>query len=196
MVLIDNFKVMDISDNFFDAHSIGDDATHSMFCWWDFKEHYSNSERMMKETMSEKEIYMTTVMSKLGLLAKDFVGIEYWWSTRKVGGGLAVHQDKDEMLYEREKIMVHPLMSIVTFPKEALVEGGDHFFVDEKFGTKEMDFQNFTESMYQRISYKHNRLIIVSPGNLFHGVLPIERGERSAFVMNLWDRKVESWQQQ
>ena len=86
--------------------------------------------------------------------------------------------------------MVHPLMSIVTFPKEALVEGGDHFFVDEKFGTKEMDFQNFTESMYQRFSYKHNRLIIVSPGNLFHGVLPIERGERFAFVMNLWDREL------
>jgi hypothetical protein len=179
MVLLDDFKVMDISDNFFDGKDV-DGVTHSDFCWWNFK-----------DAMSEKETYMTIVMSKLGLLTTDYTGIEYWWSVRRAGDGLKIHQDKDEVLFdEGNGPMVHPVMSIITYPKDSFIEGGDHFFVDEKFGTKSMDWANFTESVYQRIAYKHNRLVIVSPGNLYHGVFPIERGERFAFVMNLWDREL------
>jgi len=179
---MDNFKVMDIGENFFDANPMSEGGSHSDMMWWDFD----------TRNCTLKEQYIDITLNKLGIVNRDeYKGVEYWWATRVKGGELKMHQDKDEDLWNSENIMVHPKCSIITYPKYSVVDGGYHYFVDEKYGTKPYDFHKFDDRCYEKISYKHNRLIVLDPGNLFHGVSEIFSGERHTFVMNLWDRELK-----
>ena len=182
MIVMDNFKVMDISESFMkDSYPMEDGGSHSDMMWWDFN-----------NPLTEREIYIDKTLDKLGIEDRsEYSGVEYWWSTRVKGEGLKIHQDKDETLWNTESKMVHPIVSIITFPIESKISGGDFYFVDEKFGTDPYDFHQFNNSVYQRISYKHNRLIVLDPGNQFHGVSEIYSGERHNFVMNLWDQELK-----
>tara|TARA_Y100000401_G_C8325647_1_gene228060 strand:- start:1823 stop:2371 length:549 start_codon:yes stop_codon:yes gene_type:complete len=182
MIVMDNIKVMDISESFFDASQMGEGGSHSDFLWWDLK----------GDPITEKQIYIDKLLNILGVSKIGYAGVEYWWSTRVKGKGLKIHQDKDENLWKTESIMVHPKYSIISYPKYSHLVGGDFFFVDSKFGIGPYDWNSFNESMYQNISYKHQRLVVLDPGNQFHGVNEIHEGERHNFVINLWDRELKN----
>ena len=55
MIVMDNIKVMDISESFFDASQMGEGGSHSDFLWWDLK----------GDPITEKQIYIDKLLNIL-----------------------------------------------------------------------------------------------------------------------------------
>ena len=104
-------------------------------------------------------------------IAKQFydlsssVGYEFWTRLNRCVGGW--HCDKDERLYDEQKIVSYPLCTIIYYPHVDM-KGGELLLGDDK------------------ILPKTNRMVIFAPG-IPHNVEDFT-GERISMMVNPWNR--------
>ena len=104
-------------------------------------------------------------------------GFEYWtgqYGEKGVAPKLQLHVDKDEHLWETEKVVSSPLIGSVFYPLQMDIDGGY------------LEIQSKPGDLLERIEAKFNRLIIFEAGNFPHQVTEVTRGTRSAIAINLW----------
>ena len=99
------------------------------------------------------------------------VGYEFWdQNNAKVDW----HYDKDEVLYEKEKILKHPICSTIYYLEVNDLTGGQLVIEDDFIVTP-----------------KTNRLIIFGPGRQHR--VETYTGTRCSLNINLWNRKLEEY---
>ena len=99
------------------------------------------------------------------------IGYEFWGqNNNKVDW----HYDKDEVLYEKEKILKHPICSTIYYLKVNDLTGGQLVIED--------DFV---------VTPKTNRLIIFGPGRQHR--VESYKGTRCSLNINLWNRRLEEY---
>ena len=121
-------------------------------------------------TMDDRHLYDNFSLSMIEI-AKQFydlsssVGYEFWTRLNRCVGGW--HCDKDERLYDEQKIVRYPLCTIIYYPHVDM-EGGELLLDGDK------------------ILPKTNRLVIFAPG-IPHNVEDFT-GERISMMVNPWNR--------
>lgn len=106
-------------------------------------------------------------------------GFEYWvgvYSEDEVRDELPFHFDKDELLWDKEKVIVSPTIGTVYYPWENDIDGG---YLEI--------YANGTDGEPERLEPKFNRLVIFEAGKHPHRVTKVTRGTRRAIAINLWD---------
>ena len=93
------------------------------------------------------------------------VGYEFWTRLNRCAAGW--HRDKDERLYDEQKIVSYPLCTIIYYPHVDM-KGGELLLGDDK------------------ILPKTNRMVIFAPG-IPHNVEDFT-GERISMMVNPWNR--------
>ncbi len=96
------------------------------------------------------------------------VGYEFWTRLNTNVGGW--HQDKDEVLYERENVLSYPLCTILYYPYIKNLKGGQLLLEDDI------------------IMPRTNRMIIFASG-MSHNVENFT-GERTSMIINPWSKKL------
>ena len=120
--------------------------------------------------MSDRHLYDNFSLSMIEI-AKQFydlsssVGYEFWTRLNRCVGGW--HCDKDERLYDEQKIVSYPLCTIIYYPHVDM-KGGELLLGDDK------------------ILPKTNRMVIFAPG-VPHNVKDFT-GERISMMVNPWNR--------
>ena len=120
--------------------------------------------------MSDRHLYDNFSLSMIEI-AKQFydlsssVGYEFWTRLNRCVGGW--HCDKDERLYDEQKIVSYPLCTIIYYPHVDM-KGGELLLGDDK------------------ILPKTNRMVIFAPG-IPHNVEDFT-GERISMMVNPWNR--------
>ena len=120
--------------------------------------------------MSDRHLYDNFSLSMIEI-AKQFydlsssVGYEFWTRLNRCVGGW--HCDKDERLYDEQKIVSYPLCTIIYYPHVSM-KGGELLLGDDK------------------ILPKTNRMVIFAPG-IPHNVEDFT-GERISMMVNPWNR--------
>ena len=120
--------------------------------------------------MSDRHLYDNFSLSMIEI-AKQFydlsssVGYEFWTRLNRCVGGW--HCDKDERLYDEQKIVSYPLCTIIYYP-HVNMKGGELLLGDDK------------------ILPKTNRMVIFAPG-IPHNVEDFT-GERISMMVNPWNR--------
>ena len=120
--------------------------------------------------MSDRHLYDNFSLSMIEI-AKQFydlsssVGYEFWTRLNRCVGGW--HCDKDERLYDEQKIVSYPLCTIIYYP-HVNMKGGELLLGDDK------------------ILPKTNRMVIFAPG-IPHNVEDFI-GERISMMVNPWHR--------
>ena len=121
-------------------------------------------------TMDDRHLYDNFSLSMIEI-AKQFydlsssVGYEFWTRLNRCVGGW--HRDKDERLYDEQKIVSYPLCTIIYYP-HVNMKGGELLLGDDK------------------ILPKTNRMVIFAPG-IPHNVEDFT-GERISMMVNPWNR--------
>ena len=120
--------------------------------------------------MSDRHLYDNFSLSMIEI-AKQFydlsssVGYEFWTRLNRCAAGW--HRDKDERLYDEQKIVSYPLCTIIYYPHVDM-KGGELLLGDDK------------------VSPKTNRMVIFAPG-IPHNVEDFT-GERISMMVNPWNR--------
>ena len=163
-----------------------------------------------------KEKLVDYILKESGFLTEDIKGIEHWTHLMspkdtitigdkkiKVGTYLEWHTNKDEILNEVDKYLIHPVASFIYFPIDEDFEGG----YLEISSLKESDlnpeivksnddmlsFVSKFKSDYERIKAKYNRLIIFDSSHL-HRVTQVTKGVRWSFTFDIWNNKTKEEQ--
>ena len=97
-----------------------------------------------------------------------FAGLEIWSHYNSRPGW---HYDRNELLYDKDKVNVFPLCSIIFYPKINVISGGE-LVIDSGI----------------TIHPKTNRLVLMSPGT-YHKVETF-LGERFSLLINVWDKNI------
>jgi hypothetical protein len=169
MIVIDNF-IRDYSL----LERIGEDDTffskNGEFMWWDG---WWNSPA---DTL-KKELIQYIWGENSPMDSYEIGGFEYW--TGQYGEGhkdaeLKRHFDKDEYLWNTEKVLSQPMIGTVFYPFEEDIDGGF------------LEIESSENGDVERIKPKWNRLVIFAAGRYPHRVTPVTRGTRSAIAINLW----------
>lgn len=95
----------------------------------------------------------------------SYVGYEFWTRLNRCVGGW--HCDKDERLYDEQKIVSYPLCTIIYYPHVDM-KGGELLLGNDK------------------ILPKTNRMVIFAPG-IPHNVEDFT-GDRISMMVNPWNR--------
>jgi hypothetical protein len=104
------------------------------------------------------------------------------------------HQNKDEKLFSKEGKLKHPELSLIFWPIEQDVEGGQlEISLEEKenyenYQLYEIDDDGFSFDNTVKIKPKYNRLVIMNPSK-WHKVCKVKNGIRWTFVIDIWGLK-------
>ena len=121
--------------------------------------------------MDDRHLYDNFSLSMIEIAKQfydlsSFVGYEFWTRLNTCVSGW--HHDKDERLYDEQKILSYPLCSIIYYPHVYNMKGGELLLGDDK------------------VSPKTNRMVIFAPG-ILHNVEEFT-GERISMMVNPWSR--------
>ena len=126
-------------------------------------------------TMNDNHLYDNFCLAMINI-ASDFydlsssVGYEFWTRLNRCVSDW--HCDKDEKLYDEQKIVSYPLCTIIYYPHVDNMRGGELLLGSDK------------------ILPKTNRLVIFAPG-IPHNVESFT-GDRISMMVNPWNRVMTS----
>ena len=106
-------------------------------------------------------------------------GYEYWTHILSESNPMPWHMDKDENHYTKTGEYIYPVMASVLYAEHKDLNGGY------------LEINNGGE--LERIEPVPNRLVIFD-GSKPHRVSLVTRGKRRTFACNLWDKKVQAFE--
>jgi hypothetical protein len=101
----------------------------------------------------------------------NLVGVEWWIHSRPLTEKMHFHFDRDEILWERDNIMVHPTISSILYVTDT---GGATLILDQKYDPVSGGFAPPHPDTGFVMETSEN-CFVMFPGELFHGVLPAGR---------------------
>lgn len=173
MIIIDNFvKDQELLDEIQDDP--GFFRRNGQYMWWDG---WWNT-----RATSPKQRLIEYIWAHNCPLDTSFIisGFEYWTNEFEAGTDnhkLDLHFDKDEELWESEKVLSTPIIGTVFYPLPMDIDGGY------------LEIQSKEGDLIERVQAKYNRLIIFPAGEYPHRVTEVTRGKRSAIAINLWEEQ-------
>jgi hypothetical protein len=122
-------------------------------------------------TMDNRHLYDNFCLAMINIASEFYdlsssVGYEFWTRLNRCVSDW--HCDKDEKLYDEQKIVIYPLCTIIYYPHVYNMKGGELLLDGDK------------------ILPKTNRLVIFAPG-IPHNVEDFT-GERISMMVNPWNR--------
>ena len=122
-------------------------------------------------TMNDNHLYDNFCLAMINIASEFYdlsssVGYEFWTRLNRCVSDW--HCDKDEKLYDEQKIVSYPLCTIIYYPHVDNMRGGELLLGDDK------------------ILPKTNRMVIFAPG-IPHNVEDFT-GERISMMVNPWNR--------
>ena len=126
-------------------------------------------------TMNENHLYDNFCLAMINIASEFYdlsssVGYEFWTRLNRCVSDW--HCDKDEKLYDEQKIVSYPLCTIIYYPHVDNMRGGELLLGSDK------------------ILPKTNRLVIFAPG-IPHNVESFT-GDRISMMVNPWNRVMTS----
>ena len=126
-------------------------------------------------TMNDNHLYDNFCLAMINIASEFYdlsssVGYEFWTRLNRCVSDW--HCDKDEKLYDEQKIVSYPLCTIIYYPHVDNMRGGELLLDGDK------------------ILPKTNRLVIFAPG-IPHNVEDFT-GERISMMVNPWNRVMTS----
>ena len=126
-------------------------------------------------TMNDNHLYDNFCLAMINIASEFYdlsssVGYEFWTRLNRCVSDW--HCDKDEKLYDEQKIVSYPLCTIIYYPHVDNMRGGELLLGSDK------------------ILPKTNRLVIFAPG-ILHNVESFT-GDRISMMVNPWNRVMTS----
>ena len=126
-------------------------------------------------TMNDNHLYDNFCLAMINIASEFYdlsssVGYEFWTRLNRCVSDW--HCDKDEKLYDEQKIVSYPLCTIIYYPHVDNMRGGELLLGSDK------------------ILPKTNRLVIFAPG-IPHNVESFT-GDRISMIVNPWNRVMTS----
>tara|TARA_A100001234_G_C12348940_1_gene269165 strand:+ start:34 stop:537 length:504 start_codon:yes stop_codon:yes gene_type:complete len=126
-------------------------------------------------TMNDNHLYDNFCLAMINIASEFYdlsssVGYEFWTRLNRCVSDW--HCDKDEKLYDEQKIVSYPLCTIIYYPHVDNMRGGELLLGSDK------------------ILPKTNRLVIFAPG-IPHNVESFT-GDRISMMVNPWNRVMTS----
>ena len=126
-------------------------------------------------TMNDNHLYDNFCLAMINIASEFYdlsssVGYEFWTRLNRCVSDW--HCDKDEKLYDEQKVVSYPLCTIIYYPHVDNMRGGELLLGSDK------------------ILPKTNRLVIFAPG-IPHNVESFT-GDRISMMVNPWNRVMTS----
>lgn len=155
--------------------------SHGTPAWHDYKRQPSNN---LAEVLIR---YLASTIN----ICEGVEGAEWWIRVRPCNEFKGLHFDKDESLFEKEKLYRYPEFASIFYVDE---QGGETVVLDQRKDGISHKLVPEAPTSGVLIKPKPNSFAIF-PGNLYHGVLPTSQnqsdkaGNRITLLINWWRNK-------